>query len=285
MDKIKKLRERQPAQRGNFNRGIYFNFEDNDNIVRLVGEFLEIKTHFLKPNAHSGEKGLCRKEAFDKGKDNSLPPLINCPDWDVDAEEAASTKTCVICRLNRIAREVMKNGNPTEEEKEWLQKISQASNARTSLKWNVIDRRDPYVIEDTNNGERKVLGLKVATLGMEAWRDVEGIFMQIGGDITDAETGIDINIVKGNNGHRTTYSAKAVLDGMNVRQTPLTEEELALDLHDLKRIYGRSIEPERVMEGLHEDYADMIRADEIPDDDAEEEFPEGDGFPDDDKKK
>ena len=79
-DKMRKLKDRRGNEGGNRNfsnlRDIFFDWEAGDNRVRLVGEFLEVKTHFIAPAPKRGERGLCNGEAF-KG-DNKISQVINC---------------------------------------------------------------------------------------------------------------------------------------------------------------------------------------------------------------
>ena len=259
LDKIRKFNESRPRPGSRSStKGLFLSFEDGDNILRLVGEFIEVKTHYIAPNKRRGDRGLCMDEVF-KG-DDRMPPVINCADWDMDSESPKKEKTCAICKLHKVAQKALNEdgGRMSKEEKEFFDNLVRSTNPRTLLKWNVIDRRDPYVIEQTDSGERKILGFKIASIGMEAWNDISSIFTQLDLDISDRERGVDVNVVKGNNGVRVTYSANAVLDGLSVKQTPLSDDESELELHDLKRICGRLTSPEKVMEALHADLRDTI---------------------------
>lgn len=258
MDKVNKMRR----TRTNFGdrsstRGIFFSWKDGDNIIRLVGEFIEVRTHFIAPNKRRGERGLCIESAFTDAE-NKMPQVINCPDWDIDREEVKKNKTCVICALNEFAQKKIKDDSLSKSEKEKFQNLVQATRARRSLKWNVIDRNNPYVTEVTDDGEKKVLGYKIATIGMEAWNDIDGIFAQTKFDITDPEKGINICVTKDNNGHRVTYGAKVVLKGTNVDVAPLTEDEKELHVHDLKKICGKMTDQKKLMEALHSDYREIV---------------------------
>lgn len=271
MDKIKDLRKRMPNNRRTSTKGIFLRWQEGDNVVRLVGEFLETKTHYVKGNVKRGERGLLVSEAF--SGDDRLPPVLNCLDWDLDEEKPTEERTCPICHLNRLAKKALNefpainNEEYTMEDRQFLEQLLSSTRARTALKWNVIDRNDPFVIVDDGNTETKALGLKIATIGMEAWGDIEGIFNQIGYDITDPEKGIDIVVEKGNNGARVVYSAKAVLEGLSIKVTPLTEEERALNVLDLRQICGKMIEREKILDALHGDLREMV---EINDSESEQ---------------
>jgi len=258
MDKVNKMRRtRTTFGDRSSTRGIFFTWQDGDNVIRLVGEFIEVRTHFIAPNKRRGERGLCMESAFTDAE-NKMPQVVNCPDWDIDTEEVKKERTCVICALNEYAQKKLKDTSLPKDEKDRLQNLLQATRARRSLKWNIIDRANPYVTEVTDDGEKKVLGYKIATIGMEAWNDIDGIFAQTAFDITDPEKGINICVTKSNNGHRVTYGAKAVLKGTSVDVAPLSDDEKELRLHDLKKICGKMTEQDRLMEALHADYREVV---------------------------
>lgn len=259
LDKVRKFKASR-SQGGSSRRvrGIFHNWKDTENVVRLVDEFLEVWTHFIAPAPKRNERGLCRADAFQGNE--GLPQVVNCLNWDIEAGVFRKKKVCPICRLNNIAFAALKD-NPTPEEKEFLEKLRMATSARRNVKWNIIDRADPYVVAVENGVEQRVLGLKIATIGMEAFNDIEGIFEQCMFDITDPDKGIDIKIVKGSNGTRTTYTAQAILEGTSLKQTPLTEEERALVPHELKAICGKQVDIDMVMDALHEDLRQMLDVD------------------------
>ena len=275
LDKVRKLKASRPRSGNSRMRGIFHKWNDGDNMIRLVGEFLEVKTHFIAPAPKRNDKGLCRPDSFQG--DERLPMVMNCSDWDVEKEEWKKHKTCPICKLNAVARDALKL-NPGEEEKKEFKELSSKTYPRPNLKWNIIDRDDPYVLKVEDDKEEKVKGLKIATVGMEAWGDIEGIFDQVGFDITDEVEGIDIKVNKGNNGTRTSYSAQAVLEGKSLKTTPLTDEEKELVPHDLKQICGKQVEVSKVVDALHEEYRDILELsedeDSVPEEKAEEESKE-----------
>lgn len=261
LDKVRKLKARRPRDGGGGRmQGIFHQWKDGDNILRLVGNFLEVKTHFIAPAPKRNERGLCRADAF-KG-DDKLSPVVNCTDWDVEKEEAKEVKTCPICKLNAIAHAIVKENPEDEKEKEAFKKIRGDANPRTVLKWNILDRDDPNIILVEDDEEKKVLGLKIATVGMEAWNDIEGIFEQMGFDITHSKDGIDIKVNKGNNGARVAYSAQAVIDTSKkpptAMVTPFSDEERALKEHDLKSLCGKQPDVQKIIDALHEDLRELI---------------------------
>jgi len=268
MDKVRKFKAKRPQGfSGNRIRGIFHKWKEGDNIIRLVSEFIEVKTHYIAPNVKRQERGLCQAVAFQG--DNSLPQTINCFDWDATTEEPRKAKTCPICALARIAKDLMRTAGVSEEDKKNLNLLRQQASAKSNLKWNILDREDPYVVMiDESGAEKRVLGFKIATVGMEAWNDIEGIFEQCAFDITDPDNGIDIKVIRGNNGTRTQYSAQAILAGKELKVTPFTEEERALQLHDLKAICGKMSNRQAVFDALHEDLRELIDVNSSPSVDA-----------------
>jgi hypothetical protein len=250
IDKIKKFEASRPRNGGGGARGVFHTFNSGDNIVRLVGEFIEVKTHFIAPVKSRKDRGLCIQDAFEG--DDKLPMVANCPDWDVVNEKPRGTKTCPICALQKVYRNKAKMPGISAEDKAKYDELAGKCSARTALKWNIIDREDPYIIEVTDKGEKKVLGYKIVTIGMEAWGDIQGIFTQCDFDISDAKEGIDINIFRTDE-KKTSYSARAVLEKGSVKKTPLTDEESAMQLHDLKRMCGKQTDPIAMRDALHSD--------------------------------
>jgi len=276
LDKVRKFKNSRPKSEGRSRtRGIFHDWQDGSNHIRLVDEFLEVKTHFIAPAPKRGERGLCQGEAFNKDSDDRLPKVINCPDWDIQNEQPKKEKTCSICKLYRIARQALKE-DPDADEKKYFEALLSLTRVRTQLKWNVFDREKPNVtVIDDNGNEAKVKGLKIASIGMEAWDDIEGIFEQCGFDITDPDEGIDINVIKGHNGTRTSYSAQAVLEGKGLKVTPFDDEEreIVAKPHDLKAICGKQTDAEKVRDALHGEYADILEmnADTADDDDDDDD--------------
>jgi hypothetical protein len=266
LDKIKKFKNSRPTNEGGRSRmmGIFHDWQDGANHIRLIGEFLEVKTHFIAPAPKRNERGLCQQTAFSKDNDDRLPQVINCPDWDIENEQEKETKTCPICKLHRLAVQALKEG-PDEEETKYLKNLASLARQRTNLKWNIFDRQNPNVkhIDESNNEEDKK-GLKIASIGMEAWNDIEGIFEQCGFDITDPEEGVDINVIKGHNGTRTSYSAQVILNGKELKVTPFDaeEKEIVAGEHDLKSICGRQTDADKVLDALHGDYRDLLDVNE-----------------------
>lgn len=263
LDKIMKIKNSMPAAKNaasNSYSDIWHQFKEGDNNIRLVGEFIQVKQHYIAPNPKKKMRGLCIPDAF--SGENKLLSNINCADWDIDTESERKEKRCVICRLNQIAKTQLKNKSAlSKEENEFFFALMSETNPRNQLRWNILDRDNPYITEVVDGQKKKVLGYKVASIGMEAWKDISGIFDQLGIDIADVNDGIDLVITR-LSVPRVNYTAKAAMNKMSVKQTPLTPEERALKLHDLRKMCGKQADQSKVLESLHLDlrsYLDEVQ--------------------------
>jgi len=254
----KQAADRPQGGSGNRQKGIYHTWKDGSNIIRLSGDFVEVRTHFISPNPKRKDRGLCQNSAFEG--DDKIPKVVNCPDWDINLEKPTKTKTCPICKLNAVARAVLsdKSNPPTDEEKKFFEALRSSSRQSVTNKWNIIDRDDPYVIEEKDGKDVQVLGYKIASVGPEATNDIFGIFKQVGYDIGDPDKGIDIEVIRDSGGKRTTYSARAVISGVSLKVTPFTEEERKLKLNDLKARCGKQTDPDKILDAMHEDLRKLI---------------------------
>ena len=259
LDRLTKAQASRP-QGGTFSKvkGIFHNWKVGANRIRLVGDFTEVRTHFIAPSPKRKDRGLCMATAFQG--DDKIPQVINCPNWDIALERPKKEKTCPICKLNAVARAVLAE-KPSAEEKAFFENLRASSRATNTLKWNIIDREDPFVEVDNNGKPEKVLGFKIASVGPEAFNDITGIYKQVGYDINDPDKGIDIEVTRDDNGARTTYSARAVIEGTSLKVAPLTKEERALALHDLKVRCGRQTEIDKIVNALHDDLRQIISVD------------------------
>lgn len=259
LDRLTKAQASRP-QGGTFSKvkGIFHMWKAGANRIRLVGDFTEVRTHFIAPSPKRKDRGLCMATAFQG--DDKIPQVVNCSNWDIAMERPKKEKTCPICKLNAVARAVLAE-KPSAEEKTFFENLRASSRATNTLKWNIIDRDDPYVEVDNNGKPEKVLGFKIASIGPEAFTDITGIYKQVGYDINDPDKGIDIEVTRDDGGARTTYSARAVIEGTSLKVSPLTKEERALALHDLKVRCGRQTEIDKIVNALHDDLRQIISVD------------------------
>lgn len=258
---------------GNFKKteGIFHKFTDGDNIIRMVGEGLETRMHFIAPHPKNNDRGLCSERAFSykdvEDKSKVLPKMMMCLDWDIENEKPREEKTCPVCKLYRKSRDMLKKERDkmSQADIDFLTWLVGKTRQNTTYKWNVLDRDNPYVLEVAEDGSKtKVLGYKVAGIGKEAMRDIKGISEQVkknGNDICGIDDGVDINIKKGRANGRTSYSAQAIMEGLSVKVTPLTDEEKELEPHDLVRIAGRYPDLITLLDSMHEELRDMLDED------------------------
>jgi len=268
MAKLKKLQKKNDYTPKARVKGIFHNWSDGDNTIRLVGTPLEVRTHFIAPSPTTKNRGLCPNEAFvwnpNKPADK-IQKSINCGDWDIETESPTDVQSCPVCKLFNSAKEAIRmakaNGVVLEPEVvTQLDWIKATCRPRSALRWNVIDRKDPYIIEVGADGaEKKVKGYKIASIGTELLKSILGIFEQIGCEASDPEKGIDIVVTK-TKGARTNYTARAAFKNKTLHETPLTEEERAMQLHDLKEFFDKQTEPALIVKSLHSDLRNMLES-------------------------
>ena len=269
LEKIRMLKKRSEQQRGGTTQGLFLKFKKNHNIIRLVGEPLETKSHYLGVN----KKFKNDKRAVLKDGTEGISTVVNCANWDINKEEETGEKKCIICKLNEMAHEnlnQMTSDGADDTDIQFMKDLRSKTRARSILKWNVIDRDNPNVTRQNDSGdEDEVFGYKIANIGPEAWEDIAGIFEQVGFDISDFEDGIDIDIKKVEK-DRVYYSVKAVMEDGAVVKTPLTDEEREVDLNDLKVICGKQVDQSNLLEAIQDDYRELLEVWESDQDSSKE---------------
>ena len=289
-DRLSKTQQRRPTRGDSSSRqrfqGIFDKLKYGKNRRRFVGSWLEVRTHSVGPQNFGdgrGQPGLLDPSVhLDKQNAMYVPKLINCGAWDIERQDwkkgcfdyenrrqiqIECAKHCVVCRLNYIANCKKRLDNIDENEKKKWDLISQRSYPRTSYKWNCVNRDDPFVELQAEDGtKQKVLGLKVTSLGIQVWDAIEAIMFQYGDsdteplNVSDSQKGLDIVINKEKKGPRTDYSAEAFSQknpdgpGFIVLPSQLTKEEAALVPHDIKILLGKVVEQSRVRAALLPEY-------------------------------
>lgn len=268
MAKLKKLQKKSDYTPKVRIKGIFHSWNDGDNQIRLVGTPLEVRTHFIAPNTTTKNRGLCPNEAFvwNSAKPNDkLQKSVNCSNWDIANESPANVNTCPICKLYDSARLAIRNAKANGEELETdvitqLDWIKATCRPRSALRWNVIDRKDPEIIEVGADGtEKRIKGYKIASIGTELLKGILSIFEQIDGEASDIDKGVDIIVTK-SRGARTNYSARAVFKNKTISETPLTAAEREMPLHDLREFFDKQTEPELIVKHLHADLRNMLES-------------------------
>lgn len=267
-EKLQSYKARQKNQqdnKGGKNRtkNIYHKMKDGDNIVRLVGNFLETRTHYLV--------GSLAREKDERGF--AIPKVVNCGAWDtenecwkegvwknnrVDYKEAA--KHCPLCAVFYMANLKSKDNESTEKERERFKGMLRKAGQRAAYKWNCIDRDDPYIIvQKEDKSEEKKLGLKILSVGEEAFKGIANLFVEGRPYPVDAQKGIDIVIKKTMENNRTTYKVEPRMVGdYQVVVSPLTEEEAKLEMFDLKAFSKKSFELAKLKSFFNADFATLL---------------------------
>lgn len=243
-------------------KDIFFTFQEGDNNIRLADNFFEVYAHFIAPVPNRNDRGFADAEAF-KG-DDRIPKMINCIDWDTEKEMWTGKHECPICKLSQISKKISNDPDCSADEHKFFAELQSSARARRSIKWNIIDRNDPFITEN----DEKVKGYKIASIGIEAFRDIQGIAEQTGLDINGTDDGCDIIVTKSKGG-RWEYSARVAMTNdrpPQVAMTPLTNEEREMKLHDLKEICGKKVEADAIIKVLHQDLQDLLS---LNDDDSE----------------
>ena len=243
----------------------FYNWKDGDNIVRLVGKPIMTRTYYL-PMGSFNKTDIFKKNAFDKesNKEFALPKVINSPNWDIENERFVDNGD-VLLSLNKIANEMIKvgtaNGLSAQEINKWKD-IRTKTIPTLQYKFLCLDRDMPYVIEDGKIKEPRVLaGYKVITFTKTLFEMIIAAQETYGqDDIFDVDKGADLVIKKSVDPktHKVVWAANLRMIGRTVAETPLTDEEKALQMPNLLQISNKQIPNEQIMHNLLEQYATMI---------------------------
>lgn len=225
-----------------------------EHTVRLVGDFKWTRSHWIGPSQFGQDIEIINSDAF-KGE-NKIPMNVACGNWDVDSEsEEPSGDNCPVCRLGAHANLMLsKYGKDMEEsDKEIIKNIRKKCAVRNVYLFKCIDRDNPYTDEEKTRKGYKIIKMpaELLTAIIELSKKLSGV------NITSPEEGIDITIKRvkpeGNKKGKTSYTALPVYEGMTVKQTPLTEEELQFRDLDLSKFAGKPVDKERFEEELVEE--------------------------------
>ena len=137
MDHFKKMQE-QRQERQEVKGGIFYQWVD-DQIIRLASDFVTTKIHWINNGLQGNKLKLYDDSVFKEGK---LPPNINCANWDIREEKRKATGGCIICKLNSIARAIIKSeGNSmSRDDKEEMENLKRKTDDRTLYRFNGIVR-------------------------------------------------------------------------------------------------------------------------------------------------
>jgi hypothetical protein len=230
---------------------IWFDWGDKEeHVIRIVGDFRISRTHWIGESKFGNDVAILKSSAF-KGE-NKLPMTVACGNWDADTEtEDPDGNGCPICRLGKNADAMLKKYGKSlvEDQKENLKNIRRKCQAKSQYLFKIIDRDNPYVDDEKTRKGYKILRApeKLLKAILALSDSMEGIA------ITSPDEGIDIKIkktVSATTKTDVTYSALAVMAGPKVKQTPLTDEELAYRDLDLLKFVGKPVDTKRFEEEM-----------------------------------
>lgn len=237
-DDVKEMnKENNKKDNNDFKKhNIFFNWGNkNEHVIRLIGSFVFGQTHWIGKSAFGNNKvDIINPDAI---TDKRLPMKIACTDWDI-ATESFDGHECPICRLRKAADALLNNSEGVEEchKQEW-KAVRDKCRCGAVYLFKCIDRDNPYVAE----GEK---GAKIIQMPAELVEAIAALDKQLNDtDLSSEKDGIDILIKRelpSTGKGRTKYSAVPVFDGVKIRQTPLTAEEIAsAEAIDLTKFVGK----------------------------------------------
>jgi hypothetical protein len=268
--KLRKMNDERQERQDRQSKGggytkVFHSWKLGVNRVRLVGDFVEVKTHYL--GSENQTVAIMKSNAFDKkGNDKHIPMIVNCANWDMkNGRFMSEGGTCPICALNRIAKAALKNKSTnglTEADIKVFEGIKSATSARTSLKWTIIDRDNPNVVKvDETGKETSIPGFKIATITSEIQKGILDIGNQMG-DVSDIDSGVDLIVTQSKVNNKTGYTVSASFDmaTKSLKVTPLTAEERAMAKVDLDSICGKPTDRTLLIENLAQDYRELLES-------------------------
>lgn len=259
LEEWRKRNEEEKEKRSGFSsegQNIWFSWgEKKEHTVRLVGDFIVTKSHWIGPSKWNASINLFNEKSFEG--EEKLPVQMNCNNWDIDTEHENKSGGCIVCKLRKIANDILyspEGKNLSEKEKEYFKDLRYKCDAKTRYFFNCLDRDNPYVDEANS-----VLGYKVIEIPWELMDGIIAISSKMKGiDISGPENGIDLLISRTGGGkdkkEKVKYSVQPVYDGLSAKVTPLTEIEKALIPHDLKLLKGKKIENGLLKDKLNDEF-------------------------------
>lgn len=238
-------------------KDVFYKFKTGVNHIRLVGDMIECRSHYLAGNQKRGNRGLCPQMVFEG--DDKIPVFASCNDWDVAAERRKPTRECPICQLVTIASRALSSGRLNEAQVKFYTELKQNAREMTSFKVNIIDRDDPYITVIENGAETKRKGLKIASLSYTVAKSIYELSSRFGFGIEHPDKGIDIEVTRSDTNGTTSYKVLPVF-GKNMAPlvTPLTDEERSYQVHDLLGVYDRGVDYSKIRNSLHGDLISLL---------------------------
>ena len=246
MDHFKKMQEQKTQRAQGTGDSMFYQWTD-EQIVRLIGDFIQTKIHWI--NNGMGQKvKLYGDSIFSEKK---LPVNINCANWDIK-EEKRKDGGCIVCKLNNIARAMLRSeGNSmSKEERDEIDNLKRKTDDRTQYRFNGI--------------VRGFKGVKLLSCGNDLLNEIGQVQKSYQPKIISSmEEGVDIRIARTKGVNQTTYSASIVLlAGASAAITPLTAEEKEWKLIDLYDFCGKLPDQKVLLDLLDPKWKDLIVASE-----------------------
>ena len=252
---------------------VWFDWGNSEeHVVRLVGDFKWIRQHWIGASQFGQDIEIINPSAF-KGE-NKIPMNVACGNWDAETEsEDPDGDNCAVCHLGRNADKMLqKYGKEMDEaDKEIIKNIRKKCAVRNVYLFKCIDRENPYTDEEKTRKGFKIIKMpaELLTAIIELSKKLPDV------NITSPEEGIDITIKRvkpESKKGKTSYTALPVYQGMTVKQTPLTAEELEYRDLDLSKFAGKPVDKTRFEEELVEEnnvrtiyeMADETESDGVP---------------------
>ena len=248
----KRAKENNSGSSSNFNddENIFFDFTEGTHRIRLVGQWTTIHSHWIGPSQFS-KLSFYDESAF-KG-DNRLKKNINCSDWDSDTETPTKEKTCTICKLRSVANDLLYECSDLDsKQKKYLENIASEAFPNERTFFLCIDRDNPEIAP----GKKGFKIIEFPRALMKTW--VTLVEQNADFDPTSEDEGVDFIVTKEKKGKKTEYTVNYAMKGLNVCQTPLTDEEKEYNKHDIKKIMGKLPDQDDLFDKLLPEFQELI---------------------------
>lgn len=266
-DRIKNYQKRAKESNSgssNYNddENIFFDFTEGTHRIRLVGQWTTVHSHWIGPSQFS--KISFYDESSFKG-DNRLKKNINCSNWDPDTETPTEESTCTICKLRSVANDLLYECSDLDsKQKKYLENIASEAFPNERTFFLCIDRDNPEIAP----GKKGFKIIEFPRALMKNW--ITLVEQNADFDPTSEEEGVDFIVTKEKKGKKTEYNINYAMKGLNVCQTPLTDEEKEYTKHDIKKIMGKLPDQDDLFDKLLPEFQELINDGSEGDDFAEE---------------
>lgn len=253
LDRIRAAQRRQEETNtsSSQNENIFYALTEGSHQIRLVGEWVTIHSHWIG-NSQYTQVELFPDSAFTG--ENKIKKNVCCADFDPDTEMMKKDRTCVLCRLRKEANKMLYDSSLdlSKEQKEYLMKIAHEAAPSERYFFLCIDRDSPEIAP----GKK---GLKIIEFPMPLMKMFFTMVEKNSDiDIVSDDEGVDLTIEKKKEKKGYSYALNFVMNGRSVASTPLTEEEMMYQRHDIKKIMGKLPIQRDLYENLNSDFKDMI---------------------------